>query len=175
MTFVSFFSDRYHFFPFIDPFTAVYLMLSKYFNLLIFKLIVLSLNVATPNHNRTCTMKKYLLPLLLIVALQCAHAQTAHLSFDHLNITQGLPDNYIQDMVQDKQGYMWIATVRGIVRYDGYRVKAYKPGAEDKTNVPVYLFSNTFLDKNHDLWANSVTSGLYKYDPSADHFVQYKN
>ncbi|HWD87331.1 MAG TPA: two-component regulator propeller domain-containing protein [Mucilaginibacter sp.] len=120
-------------------------------------------------------MKKYLSILLLCIIVQCAHAQTAHLSFDHLNIREGLPDNNIQDMVQDKQGYIWLATIRGIVRYDGYRVKAYKPGAEDKTNVPVYLFTSTFLDKNRDLWANSVTSGLYKYDPSTDHFIQYKN
>jgi len=120
-------------------------------------------------------MKKYLLLLALIVALLYSNAQPAHLSFDHLNIKEGLPDNNITDMVQDNQGYIWLATVKGIVRYDGYRVKAYKPGIEDKTNVPVYLFVNTFLDKNHDLWANSYTSGLYKYDPSTDHFIQYKN
>ena len=121
-------------------------------------------------------MKKlFFILLLLIIAWQYGNAQPNHLSFDHLNIKEGLPDNNIQDMVQDKQGYIWLATVRGIVRYDGYRVKAYKPGAEDKTNVPAYIFTHTFLDKDHDLWANSLTSGLYKYNPSTDHFIQYKN
>jgi len=121
-------------------------------------------------------MKKlFFIPLLFIIAVEFGYAQPAHLSFDHLNIKEGLPDNIIQDMVQDKQGYIWLATLRGIVRYDGYRVKAYKPGIEDKTNIPAYIFTNTFVDKDHNLWANSLTSGLYKYDPSADHLVQYKN
>ncbi len=120
-------------------------------------------------------MKKYLLLLLLLVTLQYVHAQPNHLSFDHLNIKEGLPDNNINDIVQDKQGYIWLTSVKGIVRFDGYQVKAYKPGIEDKTGVPAYAFTNTFLDKNQNLWANSLTSGLYKYDPSSDHLVHYKN
>ena len=63
-------------------------------------------------------MKKYLLLLLLLITLQYAHAQPAHLSFDHLGINQGLPDNNINDMIQDNQGYMWFATYNGIVRYE---------------------------------------------------------
>src|ERR1700758_3738086 len=120
-------------------------------------------------------MKKCLLPLLLIVALQYAHAQTAHLSFDHLGVNQGLPDNNINAMKQDNQGYMWFATYNGMVRYDGYRLKVYKPGMGDKSNVPNSLFVSIVEDKNHDLWVNHWSNGLFKYDRRADRFIQYKN
>ncbi|MGZ3835046.1 MAG: sensor histidine kinase [Mucilaginibacter sp.] len=119
--------------------------------------------------------KLFFILLLLFATMQYCNAQSDHLSFDHLNIKEGLPDNNINDIVQDKEGYIWLTSVKGIVRFDGYQVKAYKPGVEGKTGVPAYAFTNTFLDKNHNLWANSLTSGLYKYDPSADHLVQYKN
>ena len=120
-------------------------------------------------------MKRYLLLLLLIVTQQYAHAQTTHLSFDHLGINQGLPDNSVNDIKQDKQGYMWFVTFNGIVRYDGYRLKVYKPGMGDKSNVPNSLFVSIVEDKNHNLWVNHWSNGLFKYDRSADRFIQYKN
>jgi len=116
-------------------------------------------------------MKKYLPLLVLIIAMRYGNAQPAHLSFDHLTIKEGLPDNNINDIAQDNRGYIWISTYNGIVRYDGYQVKVYKPGMEDKSNVPTYAFSLILQDKNHDLWANSLNNGLFKYDRSAVFFV----
>lgn len=119
--------------------------------------------------------KKCLLVLMFAIAVQYVNAQPAHLSFDHLNIKEGLPDNSINGIIQDSLGYMWLTTYNGVVRYDGYRVKVYKPGIEDKSNVPSQLFNNVFLDKNHDIWVNSFNNGLFKYDRRADRFIQHKN
>jgi ligand-binding sensor domain-containing protein/signal transduction histidine kinase len=120
-------------------------------------------------------MKKALLLLALIIALQYSYAQPAHLSFDHLSIKEGMPDNSINDIIQDNQGYIWLTTFNGVVRYDGYRIKVYKPGMGDKGNVPNSLFNGILQDKHHDIWVNSWNNGLFKYDRRADHFVQYKN
>ena len=122
------------------------------------------------------SMKKIIILtfLLLTTALQYSKAQPAHLSFDHLGTKEGLPDNDIRDMIQDYQGYIWLATQRGIVRYDGYRLKVYKPGIEDKSNLPNFFITNIIEDKNHNVWVNSMNNGLFKYDRSADRFIQYK-
>lgn len=37
-----------------------------------------------------------------------------------LDTDDGLPSNYIINMVQDPQGYVWMATSDGLCRYDGY-------------------------------------------------------
>lgn len=34
--------------------------------------------------------------------------------------TNGLLSNHIESMVQDEQGYLWIATVNGLQRFDGH-------------------------------------------------------
>lgn len=44
--------------------------------------------------------------------------------FRTINITDGLPDNYIRKIVADSAGYIYISTDKGICRYDGYRVSA---------------------------------------------------
>jgi ligand-binding sensor domain-containing protein/signal transduction histidine kinase len=120
-------------------------------------------------------MKKHWLLLFLIVAMQYSKAQPVHLSFDHLNVPTGLPESNVQNILQDNRGYIWLTTQSGVVRYDGYQVKVYKPGIEDHTNVPNLIFYSIFLDKNHDLWVNSFSNGLFKYDRLSDRFTQYKN
>ncbi len=120
-------------------------------------------------------MKKIVILLLFIIAMQhSSKAQPAHLSFDHLGIKEGLADADVLDIMQDCQGYIWLATQNGIARFDGYQLKIYKPGAEDKSNLLNFFFNSIIEDKNHDLWVNSLNNGLFKYNRSADRFIQYK-
>ena len=42
-------------------------------------------------------------------------------NYTFLTEENGLPDNFIDDLLMDRQGYMWIATHKGLCRYDGYR------------------------------------------------------
>lgn len=39
--------------------------------------------------------------------------------FIHYGLKQGLSDNYVSGIVQDSSGYLWIATRRGLNRFDG--------------------------------------------------------
>jgi len=45
--------------------------------------------------------------------------------FTHFSYKRGLTDLRIEDIVQDKPGYMWFATQNGLNRYDGYKMQAY--------------------------------------------------
>ena len=119
--------------------------------------------------------KVFILLMLLIILVQDSYAQPKHLSFDHLNVPTGLPEGNVQSILQDSQGYIWLTTQNGIVRYDGYRVKIYKPGAEDKTNVPSLIFCSILQDSKGEIWVNSFNNGLFKFDRSTDSFIQYKN
>ncbi len=54
------------------------------------------------------------------------------LRFDNITIKDGLSNPIVYDIVQDKKGFIWIATANGLNRYDGYNFCHYLP---DK-NVP---------------------------------------
>ncbi|MBO4659272.1 MAG: helix-turn-helix domain-containing protein [Prevotella sp.] len=61
---------------------------------------------------------------LLILISVCFHMISAwsqiELKYRDLNTEDGLPSNSIINIVQDPQGYIWMATSDGLCRYDGY-------------------------------------------------------
>ena len=46
------------------------------------------------------------------------YATTKEVRFDHISLEQGLSQSVILEMLQDSQGFMWLATQDGINRYD---------------------------------------------------------
>ena len=50
---------------------------------------------------------------------QDVHAPVRDLKFTHLTSDDGLSDNRINSILQDRRGFMWFATEDGLNRYDG--------------------------------------------------------
>ena len=46
--------------------------------------------------------------------------------FDRLSLEQGLSQSTVQDVLQDRRGYIWLATEEGLNRFDGISFKVYK-------------------------------------------------
>lgn len=53
--------------------------------------------------------------LLSVVSI----AQRPNVHFKNINLKEGIQDNHIVDILQDDYGYMWIASQRGLDRFDG--------------------------------------------------------
>lgn len=58
--------------------------------------------------------------ILLLLIRSIAWAQTPDLTFQKLSTKDGLPSNFVSAITTDAKGYLWIATRRGLCRYDGY-------------------------------------------------------
>ena len=67
-------------------------------------------------------------------------------SFFHTNygIDQGLPSSQVYDVVQDQQGYIWIATDAGVSRFDGAKMVSFKQadGLSDNAIVQMHVASD---------------------------------
>ena len=87
----------------------------------------------------------------------------------------GLSNNEVFDIIQDRQGYIWIATEDGLDRYDGYTFKIFR----HDTNNPGSLSGNFVRaiteDSNGKLWIATFTDGLDAYDPDTDSFKHYRH
>src|SRR5687767_941883 len=46
--------------------------------------------------------------------------------FEHLTMRDGLSQSTVMSILQDSEGYLWLATESGLDRYDGYSVRAYR-------------------------------------------------
>ena len=72
-------------------------------------------------------MQRHSSLLILLVLLLFTTSSTAQpYILQHLSIGDGLSNNYVQDIAQDKRGCIWIATVLGLNRFDGLKFTTYK-------------------------------------------------
>lgn len=92
--------------------------------------------------------------------------------FDHFPDQLGLGQNTINCMIQDSEGFLWIGTWSGLIRYDGYSAVIYH-----SDNAPGKLKSNkiTAIHEDHSgfIWVGTQVGGLFRYDKAADLFTQF--
>jgi len=74
---------------------------------------------------------------------------------------QGLPQNSVYAVVQTRDGYLWLGTDEGLVRFDGLRFNVF-----DRTNTPA--ITDPFIFALHEapdgsLWAGTDRGGLIRY------------
>lgn len=74
-------------------------------------------------------MKKTIFLILFLSTFVChIKAQQMQARLDHYSTKDGLPSNSISDIIQDRYGYIWIATWNGLSRFDGYNFQNYTTG-----------------------------------------------
>ncbi|SEU11024.1 Signal transduction histidine kinase [Draconibacterium orientale] len=98
----------------------------------------------------------------ILCSLLClGNVQAANFNFNSLSVKDGLPDNYIHDIVQDSYGFMWIVTANKLSRFDGYNFKNYPliPEGPD-----VYSINE---DANKNIWVQAGNK-YYRYNREKD-------
>jgi signal transduction histidine kinase/ligand-binding sensor domain-containing protein/DNA-binding response OmpR family regulator len=92
--------------------------------------------------------------------------------FKQLTPQEGVNNGTINDIEQDSYGQIWFATWDGLIRYDGYFIKNYKPVIGDPFSLPAKQCSKLFFDSNDNLWAVTM-NGICRYDHKKDKFIGY--
>lgn len=104
-------------------------------------------------------LRLLLLPLVLLLGRQVLLAQSEDRFFSQYNFyyiteTAGMPHSFVDDIICDSDGFIWVATHNGIGRYDGYRVTAFH-----SQTAPLELkndFVHTLCEDNFKrLWVGS--------------------
>ncbi|BDS09932.1 sensor histidine kinase [Aureispira anguillae] len=76
---------------------------------------------------------------------------------------EGLPSMEIYHLYQDTKGYMWIATDRGLCRYDGLSIKRYQH-PDQKGNA----VANIKEDEEGRIWFKAFSGQLFYIDQQGD-------
>jgi len=84
----------------------------------------------------------------------------------------GLPHNNVKSIVQDKTGFLWIATWDGLSRFDGYEFKNYFHKPDDSTSLPFFLIIKLCLDNSNNLWVLDNSGKLSLYNRLKDNFIR---
>ncbi|MFV0268706.1 MAG: two-component regulator propeller domain-containing protein [Draconibacterium sp.] len=80
----------------------------------------------------------------------------------------------IQSFCQDSLGYIWIATLHGLNRYNGYEFHQYFYDEEDSTSLDNDMIFAIYIDSSHRLWIGTLT-GVNLYDSEHNKFIRYSN
>ncbi len=64
---------------------------------------------------------------------------------------QGLSKN-INDVAVDRQGYVWVATIDGLARYDGQGFRHWRHEPNRADSLPSNVVLDIQIDRNDDLW-----------------------
>jgi len=97
-------------------------------------------------------------------------AQKSHIHFDHVGVEQGLSDNTVNDALQDDDGNVWLATSRGLNRYDGKTCTVFTSVANDPLSLD--YVSSIVIDHSQKLWICTYTKGLFYYDLKKETFTK---
>ena len=72
----------------------------------------------------------------------------------------GLISNEIRDVAYDQEGFIWLATPKGIERFDGQRFIHFKHDPVDSSSIASNDIQGLVFDKNQTIWAFTYNKGL---------------
>jgi signal transduction histidine kinase/ligand-binding sensor domain-containing protein len=85
----------------------------------------------------------------------------AQYRFDNWTTEHGLPQNSVLAIAQTRDGYLWLATYNGLVRFDGVRFTVF-----DSNNTNAFRtsrISELEEDPSGTLWISTVLGGVLRY------------
>lgn len=89
--------------------------------------------------------------------------QAQPLRFQHITTEDGLSDNAVTCVFEDRAGSIWIGTERGLNRYDGQRVDRFPPGDTGPLGAHITSIAE---DGQGRLWVSTADAGLSMRDGS---------
>lgn len=97
------------------------------------------------------------------------------LILEHLTTADGLPQGTVLTTLQDSQGFIWLGTEDGLVRYDGHDLVRYAYSRNASNGLPGNFIYQTAEDPQHDLWIAIKDAGVARWQRSSDTFKAYRH
>ena len=113
--------------------------------------------------------------LTLLLGFYVSWAQPfSQLVSRNLSAKDGLSSNQVYDILQDKRGYLWLATTNGISRYDGYSFLNFNVlNAPLPKQVQASMGRINYDSKNDLLWAITSNFHVACYSMQGTRFLDY--
>lgn len=109
---------------------------------------------------------------ILLILIQIipgfVYSQSQDIKFESITTEQGLSSNTVYDIIQDRCGFMWLATRNGLNRFDGYHIKEFKYSPHDTHSIAVNWCQSLHEDRHGKLWIGALYGGLNVFDPATE-------
>jgi signal transduction histidine kinase/ligand-binding sensor domain-containing protein len=109
--------------------------------------------------------RRTLLAVLFLLAVSRASASGNDWFARAWRSDEGLPDNNVAGIAQTPDGFLWVGTVGGLVRFDGARFEEFSP--LNVENVPSRGIRTLFLDHSGVLWLSMDRGIVVRAEPAS--------
>ncbi len=112
-------------------------------------------------------MKPFLFLFCSLLNLVSFAQQTA---WQSISIAEGLSQGMVYDLMQDKEGFIWVATKDGLNRYDGYNFKVYTHDPYNPFSISGNTCTTLLQDTKGRIWIGTEKDGLNLFDTRTQRF-----
>lgn len=113
-------------------------------------------------------MRNYIVILLFFGWCHLSFSQSPYI-FKRLTMADGMVSNYIVDIIQDKQGYIWMASESGLCKFDGKDFTIYNiNNSAIGSNALNVLYYN---EANNSVWVGTQRDGISIFDCEKQKFI----
>jgi ligand-binding sensor domain-containing protein/signal transduction histidine kinase/DNA-binding response OmpR family regulator len=107
--------------------------------------------------------------LALFVFGYCSDAAGQPYYFNHYQVESGLSNNSVECAIQDDDGFLWIGTINGLNRFDGYTFKTFYNDPADTASIGSNFIRCLYNDKHGVIWVGT-NKGVYTFDKIGERF-----
>jgi len=123
---------------------------------------------------RTATYFKLTIFSLLLLCHCGVFSQNDHPRIKYYTLEDGLSQVTVNDLIQDKSGFIWLGTQDGLNRFDGRKFRHFKYNELDSTTISCNSITKLLADPNGNVWVGTLDDGLNYYDNELDIFHKIK-
>lgn len=114
----------------------------------------------------------YVIICLFTSVLCRAQSVEEHYYFENLSIENGLSQNTVNAILQDRKGFMWFGTKDGLNRYDGLSFRKFKCDTTNKRSIGNNFITALYQDVEGHIWVGT-DAGVYIYYPELESFERF--
>ncbi|HUR31935.1 MAG TPA: two-component regulator propeller domain-containing protein, partial [Saprospiraceae bacterium] len=111
--------------------------------------------------------------LLFVFTLVTSHTQHRIGDFLAYGNNDGLPAALFYKVLQSSDGYLWIGSSSGLIRFDGKRYKIFFSDYADTTSISDNIIIDLVEDDDNNLWIPGFYQGLSKYNLRTGEIKRY--
>jgi len=115
------------------------------------------------------------LALWSVASIVRAAIDASPLILEHLTASDGLPQGTVFATLQDSQGFVWLGTEDGLVRYDGQTLVRYAHSPSVRGGLPGNFIYQIIEDAHHDLWIAIKDAGVARWNRASDSFTVFRH
>ncbi len=110
---------------------------------------------------------------LILTLLISTFVNAEDIKLEHYSRENGLSHNSVRHIVQDKQGFLWLGTFKGLNSFDGQRFTSYLSSYKQRNKILNDDITALVIDEDTDVMWIGTRGGLTKYNLRSHQFTTF--